>query len=50
MFDNDEPVVVRLASETKNTHKRKYHKLTQEEVFLKCIKLSLEILNAEELH
>lgn len=49
LFD-DEPAVVRLGSEPKNAHKRKYHRLTDREIFLKCVELSREILNAEELH
>lgn len=47
---NDEPAVVRLGSEPKNAHKRKYHRLTDREIFLKCVELSREILNAERLH
>jgi hypothetical protein len=48
LFD-DEPAVVRLGSEPKNARKR-YRKPTSEEIFLRAVKLSREILNAEELH
>jgi hypothetical protein len=46
LFD-DKPAVVRLGSEPKNARKR-YRKPTSEEIFLRCVKLSRELLEEEK--
>ncbi len=46
LFD-DEPAVVRLGSEPKNARKR-YRKPTSEEIFLRAVKLSREVIEEEK--